>query len=240
MNRLIASIPLLIGVVLLGVCTLIQARISGRWNTDKPAILLQFTERYAEIPAEFGDWTSEETELSSRELKAAGGHAYVSRTYRNAKTSQRVSVFMICGYTRNIAVHTPQDCWVSAGFRQTKEVRKRELTLPRNDAELFECDFRKATDAGPNNIRVFWSWNADEKWEISKNPRIAFGARTPLNKIYLMRRLPVANDRSEDNSELLEEFAADFLPRVNEILFRTDPPAEESAESGLELASGEA
>ena len=157
-------IPLLIAIPLIGLGTYLQGSWTDRWGDDRNVILQHTVDRYADIPLTIGeDWVGQDTPYSKKELEAAGAQAHLSRTYRNRKTGERISVFMICGYARDVAVHTPDFCYVGAGF----EVE--------NPAETFAVE----TTVGEDPMTFWTTTFLKEKAANTISPRSRCGSTLP-------------------------------------------------------------
>jgi len=212
-------IPTIVGILLILVCAIVQGLWTERWGTHISDQLLAFAEAFDEIPELVEDWEGEdnvESESSEREMEAAGAAAQVSRTYRNPKTGESVSVYMICGASRSVAVHTPDACYPGAGFRMEDEIRNFSIHTGASEAEFKTATFLKEEPSGTQRLRVFWAWNANGVWEAPEWPRMRYGGRTPLNKMYLIAQTPYG--QAVDQSPCMQ-FAEVFIPEVNRVLF---------------------
>ena len=224
-------IPLLIGIPLIGLSTYLQGSWTDRWSNVSDQGMRQTASRYAAIPLKIGtDWIGEETPYSKKELEAAGAHAHLSRVYRNRKTGERISVFMICGFARDVAVHTPDFCYRGAGF----EVESRPATFEIESSGTMEqpltfwtSTFLKERPASTIHQRILWSWTSGEPWNAPNYPRWKYPGNSPLNKVYLIHDIPPGIERQPDTlsqGHPLAVFGKEFLPIVRETLYT---PAQE-------------
>ena len=195
-------IPLLIGIPLIGLSTYIQGSWTDRWSDVSDQGMRQTASRYAAIPLKIGnDWIGEDTPYSKKELEAAGAHAHLSRVYRNRKTGERISVFMICGFARDVAVHTPDFCYRGAGF----EVESRPETFEIESSGTMEqpltfwtSTFLKERPASAIHQRILWGWTSGEPWNAPDYPRWKYPGNSPLNKVYLIHDIPPGIERQPD------------------------------------------
>src|SRR5438309_11604258 len=67
--------------------------------------------RVARIPSEFGDWTSEDLNVSKRQMDQAGASGYLSRRYTSRTTGQVITIMFLCGQTGPLAAHSPTVCF---------------------------------------------------------------------------------------------------------------------------------
>ncbi len=224
-------IPLLIGIPLIGFSTYIQGSWTDRWNDGRNQQMQRTASRYAGIPLKIGaDWVGEETPYSKKELEAAGSHAHLSRVYRNRKTGERISVFMICGFARDVAVHTPDFCYRGAGFEVESKPEMFAIEATEDgDQELtfWTSTFLKERSASTIHQRILWGWTAGEPWNAPDYPRWKYPGNSPLNKVYLIHDIPPGIERKPDTlsqEHPLAVFGKEFLPIVRETLYR--PAAE--------------
>ena len=70
-----------------------------------------------DFPAQFGQWTSQETPLSKDQLAALGNPKYLSRTYTNA-FGETVQVTILTA-SSVLAFHDPRYCSVGSGYAVT-------------------------------------------------------------------------------------------------------------------------
>ena len=109
-------LPVALAVAVIGVCTVFQGQFSDRWSSGVSQDLKTLAASFESVPRVIGDWVSEETPTNAKQLELASAHNCISRQYHNTKTGKRVSVFMICGLSRHVGAHTPDACYVGAGF----------------------------------------------------------------------------------------------------------------------------
>jgi hypothetical protein len=82
----------------------------------------------------------------------------------------------------------------------------------------FWCaDFEWQQPSGTaTRIRTYWGWSNDGIWKAPDYPRYQFAGSQVLDKLYVIR--PVTP--SDSDEELIDDFLRDFLPVVNESIFR--------------------
>jgi hypothetical protein len=158
--------------------------------------------------------------------KSAGAVGAVSRNYRNARTGERVDLWLIIGHSRDVAFHTPDVCYPSSGFEaRGKENAVFPLVMPgRPDTPMWTNTFFKEDVSGRQLLRVFWTWYNPEQadhedkviWEAPKNARWHFGNTRALYKMYFTSE---ARDMQETaDQSVCVRFAKDFLPQVDKAL----------------------
>jgi hypothetical protein len=110
--------------------------------------------------------------------------------------------------------------------------------LPPNDvpAEFTTSIFTRPDVDGPAQLRIFWTYTYDGKWEAPPNPKVHFAWKSALCKVYF-----IANETNESIKDFSNEtiegsaqmaFAKLFLPAVTEKLFNNlESPS--SADSSL-------
>lgn len=215
-------IPLIVGVVLVAVATAVHGAMTLRWTGGTSAELDALAKRYELIPRKFGDWvaTAKDSNISERQLIAAGGASTISRQYYNPNTKQTVQVFMICGFARNTAVHTPDVCYPGNGFKAEKTPKV--VNVNNGLAKAYVTTFTKQVDGRPLHQRIFWMWNVGKGWQAPDAPRMQYRGWSALNKLYLIASANTLDKANEADKAELAQFAEVFLPEVHRILY---PPA---------------
>ena len=221
-------VPVALAFLLIAACTVLQGYWSQRWNDTTSREMVVLVERYKTVPDKIGVWEGMDTSTNQRALDRAGAYGNISRQYRNTQTGEVVSVFLVCGYSRDIAVHTPDACYVSAGFEMEKSPVKKVIETDGAKAAVFTSTFRKERGESPVHQRILWSWNGGQgRWVAPTHPRAHFTGRAVINKIYLI------NDVSDNTQHTFVEspavkFGKIFLPELNRALY---PPKKEVAAS---------
>lgn len=221
-------LPAAVGFVLIAVASLVQGLWTERWAPTISDKLKAYAAALESVPTAIGaHWEAKSTtEMDPREREAAGAVGDLSRTYWNPRTQEEVSVYLICGPSRHVAVHNPKACYTSSGFRMEDKVAVYKIPFGDTAAEFRTAVFLKEDATATQPLRVFWAWTADGNWEAPEWPRMKFGGRTALNKVYLICR-STPGEKIEDNPAY--DFAREFLPVVTRLLY---PPPATEAEAG--------
>jgi hypothetical protein len=214
-----------IAVVLIVGTALVEGRWTDRWQSQTSDELRSLASAMSAVPLSVGDWDGEDRkEANQDQLKAAGAVGHLSRTYRNPKSGDVVSIYMICGASRDIAIHTPDACYPGAGFHLEGDPTKVVFQYSSDpnladkpeaatrSAEFMTAVFMKEEPAGVQRLRIFWAWNATGNWEAPDWPRLRFGGRAALSKLYLICPEPIATP-TEESTAL--QFAKVFLPAAD-------------------------
>jgi hypothetical protein len=221
MNRVL---PVVLVLVVLAIGTLVEARLSDRWSAAKSEKLDDFTQRLNSIPKQIGDWVGVDEPINQEEFKASNCTNCVSRTYTN-REGQKVNVYLVSGSARHVTIHTPDWCYVGAGYEKVQDPQqyRDDLNKLEPKPEFLTANFRKETPLMKSEIRIFWSFSDDGNWYGPRIPKAAFAGRPALYKIYLITDISEVGAKIETNPSL--EFARIFLPTINPILF---PPIPQS------------
>lgn len=202
----------------------------GFGSVDSGEVLKQFGERLKEVPLAVGDWegTVAEEEMDAREKIVAGASDSLSARYVNRLTGQAVSVFLVSGHFRSIAQHTPDQCYVAAGFQMLNQPIHYNIETDAGSIENYTTVFKKDEHAGTQYIRVFWTWSYDGEWLAPNMPRVALVGRPALYKMYFITEVPIPGQPIEQNPAV--DFMRSFMPLVNQKLFpEFKPGAKEAA-----------
>jgi len=228
-------LPFVVAVVLLAICTLGQAWNTQRYTGGTTSGMNLLDERFDDIRAitSFGDWERQELlELSEDVIQGAGAVDYMQTSFINHAAGQMVSVFLICGFGRDVAVHTPERCFVTADMKKQDEAREWEFMYTENDAEPDAAGSQKSVTFKTARFvnareqvdqRTFWAWNsyrsADERWNAPRSARVHYGGGMPLVKVYITVHRDWTHDKQDTSTyAVAQAFATKFLPEVSKIL----------------------
>ncbi len=213
-----------IGLFLFGAALILGSSVvHGVWTmrwTDP----LQFRAAGASvalIPAEFGNWTSEEMEIKKKQMDQAGAVGYLMRRYVNSESGQVIVVMLLCGHTGPLSSHTPAICFPATGMTM---IGPEKRCAPRRYAsrdwgEYFWADFRGTNWGIISRVRLFWAWSTDGgKWQSPDHPRMTLAGNPYLFKIFIHRDLdqvdPKDSNRESLNDDPCVAFLREFLPEV--------------------------
>ena len=186
-----------------------------------------------DIPAEIGNWSSEDVALPDADQKIGGIAGYVQRTYRDRTTGTEVSLLLVAGESGPIAVHPPTACFSGRGYNVVREpgilaIAKSGAELPvsavtTSDASknhvFNQADFANSAIDDVSLIRVCWAWSTNGHWEAPANPRLQFARAPYLYKLYVSERW-IPNGDVRQDAGAAQQFLMMALPIFRERLER--------------------
>jgi hypothetical protein len=191
---------------------------TDRWSdgTDLKTAVAQLEQ----LPRTLGGWEGEPLPGNGN---ASGGLAgSLSRRYVHRGTGKAVTIFLGCGRAGPASIHTPDVCYAASGFKE--EDAHTEFTLPADSAAaggvFYTAQFVKNRAAEKTQLRIFWSWFAEGKWQVSANPRFAFVRQPVLYKLYLIREVPTGPISEPPDAEPCVELMNLLLPALERTVFR--------------------
>ncbi len=199
-----------------------QGRLCDRWTLGTSEQLDSFTQRLDGVPKQFGAWKATDVAVNQKEFEASHCQGVVSRAYHNTVTDQVVNVYLVSGKGYHVTIHSPDWCYVAAGFEMQSvpsnySVRCRDLPA---DPDFLTTLFYKETPTETNRLRILWSYTDDGTWTAPKLAKQLFARKPALYKLYLITAIQGRpSPLGEDPSVL---FAQKFIPAINEILFATE------------------
>ncbi len=197
--------------------------VHGIWNgTGAPSEQLQvFAKRLDNVPLQVGDWNGEElTAMDPREKFVAGADGALQRSYQNLKTKERSALFIVSGHFRDVAKHTPDQCYVAAGFEMMGKEIKYLIPTPDGTVEAYTTVFKKEDHTtGTQYQRVFWTWAHDGNWVAPDMPLFEFVGQSALYKMYIISSLPPGKQGRSITEDPSLGFAHDLIPTLNKALF---------------------
>jgi hypothetical protein len=207
------TIPIVLAIVMIVGLGVYQGVKADRWS-EAGIDALEFAARLDHVPMVIGDWEGEDRQQDAAVLRGAGAVGSVSRVYRNTRTNEQVSIFIICGHSRDVAGHTPEECYPAAGLNLKGEVKK--SFLDSEDAFNTAVFGKESATDGAERVRVFWAWlsESDKTWQAPSNAKLHYPGVTALFKVYL-----ITNDTGGDPKESTSiKFARDFIPTLTDAL----------------------
>ncbi|MHB1034189.1 MAG: exosortase-associated EpsI family protein [Pirellulales bacterium] len=225
--------PIGAGLALIIACTIFQGKVlTDRWNAPSEEELQAYSDRMQNnLPKDIGDWEGENLEPEKndkdweRQIRVAKVVGNLSRRYRNTLTGKTVDLFMVCGKPGNVAMHTPDICYVAAGFRMEESPYKYPIQTGSANPEFFTTRFVKESQTSTERLRIFWSWSADGNWQAPTVPKWTFARAPALYKMYVISHM------SKSDDPIYEDPAIDFVKAlVPELQQKVFPAAEKAAE----------
>lgn len=199
--------PYLIALAIVVPAGLAQGLWSGRWVRAE-----SFDARLAalrRVPLEFGGWTGEDVEPEARVFDRAGVAGGLMRRYQH-RDGTSVSVMLVVGKPGPTSVHTPEVCYVGAGYEAASD--RVPVAVPGRDDAFWAIDFRKQGTPTPEYLRIYHAWDAGRGWRASANPRADFAGTGSLYKLYAVRPMSRVGGSPGDDPSL--GFLGEFLPLV--------------------------
>jgi hypothetical protein len=205
-------IPALVGLLIVVGVGLVQGYWTDRWHVGEK--VERAVKSLESVPREVGDWTSEEQSPTDDRLGLAG-QLYLR--YVNRKTGDVIAIALVCGRPGPVSIHTPDVCYGTSGFKVSKrtEFILKDPGNKENPPAFFSADMSKMTASEQIQQRIYWTWRAGGRWQVSETPRKAFAGLPVLYKFYVLRNLtgpvPVDQDPCVD-------FLRQLLPQLEKVL----------------------
>ncbi len=170
----------------------------------------------AGIAHDVGDWKPGDFErINPAEIPA--NTRCDSRFFVPMKNGKPLRVSITSGSPAAVAVHTPDVCFLGAGWKLRGPVVRQTLSLPGGGAGSFWVgDFTKTTSTSSESIRVRWCWSADGNWVAPDYPRWVLARAPILYKLYLVHPLTEEEDLTREDP--YRRFATELLPVLSQQL----------------------
>lgn len=211
--------PVALAVLVLIVGAAIHGALTDRFGMTRSQQLEAFTARLGNVPETIGPWESVESEVDPEQLQVAQVTGHCARTYRHRETGDVVNVFLVCGTSRHITLHTPDKCYQAAGF--VMEGQPHALSVDVGLAapvEFATSRFYKEEAGGLQQIEILWSFSDDGRWQGPRWARTALAGHDAMYKIYLIQPINEAHGDSSGESPIVR-FAKDAFPTLQQVLF---------------------
>jgi hypothetical protein len=228
-------LPVAVAVVAIVSLTVVQSLMSDRF-VDSNVTAEQRAKLLKNVPIEVGEWRGTDLDVTEEVRDTAGAVGCVSRTYRNGRTGEEVSLWIIVGHARDVSAHTPEICYRGSGFAMRSDINALyPFSYPEQTqkAEFWTNTFVKEDVAGRQLVRVFWAWYNPKpgdpvSWQAAKDPRWTFGNTRALFKMYFTSSMKDPNEPTDLSAAA--KFGREFLPKIEQVLSQSDirAPADES------------
>jgi hypothetical protein len=170
----------------------------------------------AVIARDVGDWRPGDFQQINPAEVPPNTHCD-SRYFVPMKNGKPALVSITSGSPAAVAVHTPDVCFLGAGWKLRGPVARQTISLQGGATGSFWVgDFTKTTATSTESIRVRWSWSADGNWVAPDYPRWALARAPILYKLYLVH--PLAEEEDLTHDDPYRRFAADLLPVLSQQL----------------------
>ncbi len=196
-------------------CGMAQGWMTYRWTANTAvAEAVSLLER---VPAQIGDWTAVDLEMSENEIEVGRIEGYIKREYINRVTEARVHFLLMCGEAGPISLHPPTVCFSGQGYRVVGQESHTSIQGTEGCTFNFhEADFGNSAIDDPTLSRLYWAWSTDGEWETPPNPRVEFAGKPALFKLYVSEQwVPrgIMNDTG-----VAKSFMGEMLPAVRSAL----------------------
>jgi len=210
--------PVAAALLVLIVGTIIHGALTERFGASRSAELDAFAARLQNVPNEIGDWEGRDAEVEREQIARSNVAGHLSRTFRHRKSGAVVNMFLVCGTSRHITLHTPDLCYPAAGFEMDGEPASRsvEAGLP-EPVEFASSHFYKEDEEGLHRLHVMWSFSSDGAWEGPRWARTALAGHSAIYKLYVIG--PLAYPQQDGDRSAVEAFAVQAMPVLQKALF---------------------
>lgn len=185
--KALSTITALFGIALVVASGYVHGSWTGRWQSAE--VLARAADAVQKVPQTIGDWDCvKENQLTSEEVELAEIAGYVSRQYRNRRTSDVVNFVLMCGKPGPISVHPPTACYTGLGYQQvglTQPYRRQPQDNLVAADQFHTARFESPQRGDTVQPHIYWAWTADGRWQTPESPRLAFVGSPALFKMYV-------------------------------------------------------
>lgn len=188
--------------------------LTDRWGGHEPELP---AERAAALPMVLGDWDGTTIDMADSPYPEEMIRPSLVRRYVSRSSGSTVTILLTWGRTGPLAVHTPRECYGGLGYQYTPPTRRTFPPGPaERPAEFWVARFSKPEAAAPEQLRIFWAWNATGRWEAANDPRLAFWGKRTLYRLYVIRQMARAEEPLETDPAL--QFIPLLLQALEKVL----------------------
>jgi hypothetical protein len=189
---------------LLAVNGLLHGLWSQRWSGLTEQAVQAATEKMQRIPLTVGNWDGHLVENNQAALPEEVVGRNVTVRYVHRTSGQVVLVYLACGHTQAMELHTPVECYPANGYRVVAPAARvsPEPAAGADRAEFWGATFGQGETGTPVYLRIFWSWKDTGRWQAPDNPGRAFRSSPYLYKVYAIRELVTPEEPVEGDPAL--------------------------------------
>ena len=248
-NYLIYAVICVVAVIAILVGAWQEGLSTGRWWDPTDEKLESMGYGIRNIPISIGEWegdtSTQREKMEDVVAREAGAHESLARAYKTSAIPKPVTINIISGLARKVAIHTPDACYRGAGFTIEGEIQSipfqylahRPATasspaaaVPMTGTFKTALFVRESPEGGKERQRVFWGWKGvGTGWITPELPRQRWRPTDPISKLYLSTS-EASDDKFEENPAF--EFAKVLLPELDKLLSGDYVPPEDFAVSG--------
>ncbi len=207
MLRILPAATAVLAVITAGI---VHGFWTDRWQLAEA--VADAVARLDDVPRAVGDWQGGPLETAPTNDPGIPGQLYLR--YVNRKTGDAVSIALVCGRVGPVSIHTPDVCYKASGYAVARHAPF-EVKFGNELARFYTTEAAKEHAADPTRLRIFWSWYAGGRWEVSDNPRFDFARLPVLFKFYAIREVTPGTPLEADPCV---DFLRQFLPELGRAL----------------------
>ena len=154
---MVRTLPLVVATALILVSGTIHGLWTGRWHQSRT--MDDAVARVGRVPLTFGDWEGAAGILNPKMAAQAEIMGSFVGEYRNRRDGRRLSVLLVCGRPGPITSHSPEVCFLGAGyeFLSSPAAWRTQYGSPSRPAQFQTARTRKTGAPEPTPLRHFWS-----------------------------------------------------------------------------------
>jgi hypothetical protein len=153
--------------------------------------MLLAAEHLKTLPANIGTWQMVgDKKVAAPILDTLQCAGYVNRQYVDRRTGSEIHLAIYLGPSGPIAVHTPEICFSSQAYSIEQPRQAAEIVDSAGGKHTFWYTTFSSTNAIAEQLRVYYGWSADEKWQASESPRFEFAGKPLLFKLQISSYVP--------------------------------------------------
>jgi hypothetical protein len=199
------AVLLAAGLVITIATGVVCGRASQRWGPAPNMIAA--AEHLKSLPASIGTWElADDQKMSDAVVETLQCAGYVNRRYIDRRTGSTVDLAIIVGPSGPVAVHTPEICYSSQAYSIEEPRQVKELVDSTGNRHKFWYTTFRSNNAIAEQLRVYYGWCADNRWQAAESPRFDFAGRPLLFKLQIASYVPPGHSETgKDPCELFLE-----------------------------------
>jgi len=202
------------------VLVFVPAAVSFQFGRTRERVdEININDRLARIPMRFGEWEARDADENDVSAFKDERHPGLSRKYVHTTSGRQVILLVRGGPSGPLTFHhQPQACYAAVGFGPAGDTTRRALESGASTHQFSVSGFTKPSPTGADNLRLYWAFSGDSRWDSPDQPRFAFAQFPLLFRLYVVSG--VLDHREPVDGDSCSLFLSTALPELNRVLFQ--------------------
>ena len=176
-------------------------------------------DRLSRVPLRFGEWEARDAQEEDVSAFKDEGYPALSRRYVHAPSGRQVILIVSGGPSGPLTFHhQPQACYAAIGFGPAGDVTRQAVEAGGVAHQFSVGGFTKPSATGADNLRLYWAFSGDGRWDSPDQPRFTYAQFPLLFRLYVVTG--VLDHREPLGGDACTAFLSAAVPELSRLLFQ--------------------